>query len=199
MAPVPSSAILDHTAQSCSRFQSARHPTSQHPPSARSYSLSSSHVASGRHRNSRNPESPGSEGRSIWTVGLTPILLRYTHSTPGRATSSCRCRSTASTQAPPTHYSPQSRFRGVRRCAHRSCLRATSTRSSRQPRPADPPPHRPRPPTPRHPSSHSTSPRHRTISDRTRGHTRLRPTFRRRSRPCRRRPTTLVRSTRPRR
>ena len=151
---------------------------------------------SGRHRNSRNPESPGWEGQNTPTVA--PILIPSPHmySAPGRATSSCRYTNTGGNQAHPMRYSRQSRFRGVRRFVYRSCLRATLTRSSRRSRPDDLPPYRPIPPPPTRPSSHSTSRRHRTISDRMSRRIRRRPTSRHRNRLCRKQPTTLVRSTR---
>ena len=193
MAHVPSSAIPSRMELSYSHFQSAR-STSPRPPCAPSYSRWSSPAAPGRHRNSRSPESPGSEERSRPTQ--SPISPPSRYSAPIRATSSCRYRNTADIQAPTTHYSPPSRFLGVRRFGYRSCLRATSTRSSRRTRPDDLPPLRPIPPRPRHPSSHSTSLRHTTISDRTWCRIQRRPTFRHRSRPCHTPPTTLVRSNR---
>ena len=68
-ALVPSSATPDHTAQSYSHFQSARHPTSPRPLCAPSYLRLLPHAGIGRHKNSRSPESPGSAGQSIRTPG----------------------------------------------------------------------------------------------------------------------------------
>ena len=115
------------------------------------------------------------------------------------AANSCRCRNTRGNLAPTTHYSPPSRSRGVRHFGYRSCSPATLNHSSRRSMPDDPPPHPSTLPPPRHPSSHSTSRRHRTISDRTWCRIRQRPTFRRRSRLCHTQPTTLVRSNPPKR
>ena len=121
-------------------------------------------------------------------------MRRRMYSVRAPAANSYRCKSRGGSPAPTTHYSPQSRFRGVRHFGYRSCSPATLTRSNTRSRPADPPPYRPRLPPPRRPSSHSTSRRHRTISDRNGCRIRPRPTFRHRSRPCRKQPTTLVRS-----
>ena len=86
--------------------------------------------------------------------------------------------------------------RGVRRCVYHSCLRATSTHSSRRRAPDVLLPHLPTLPPPTHLSMRSMSRRHTTISDRTPRHTRRQPTFRHRNRLCHMQRTTLVRSNR---